>query len=341
MTARAPGPGDSISRTVALNYLRGFFEYAQRRGLDPVRLADGFGFDPEDREGRIDVDVCHRLFARAAAWLEDEDIGLHAGARVRLGHYGAAAYAALSCRWGVEAVDYLVRYQSLVMDIGAARLEGDGDALRVHWHTNDAWRRSRYLADYNLAGLVSCARLVMGDCLRLLGVDMAYARPADTAAIEALCGCPVRFAEPVYCLRVPISMLGFALPEPNPEVCAAMARLAEQQLQAFSREDSFLPHLRRLLAVRLGQGAASQEDLATELGLHVRTLQRRLGEHGLTWSQLLDDVRQTLAATYIRDPALSLGEIAFLLGFAEQSNFQKCFKRWFGVSPGRYRRERG
>ena len=120
-----------------------------------------------------------------------------------------------------------------------------------------------------------------------------------------------------------------------------MARLAEQQLQLFSRDDSLLEQVRRLLATRIGRGAVTQEELAAELGVHVRTLQRRLGEQGLTYSQLVDDVRQKLAASYIRDPSLSLGEVAFLLGFSEQSNFQKSFKRWFGETPGRYRRQAG
>lgn len=327
-----------VSRTVAVNYLRAFFEYVQRQGLSlPALLAD-FGIDPADREGRVAVADCHRLFRRAAQLLGDEDIGLHAGELMRLGYYGAAAYAALSCQWGREAVGYLSRYQSLAMDVGAPRIEPDGETLVIHWHTNTQWRQNRYLADYNLSGLLACSRMVMGDDLRLVRVDMAYAAPADASALQRLCACPIRFDQPVYRLAVPLSMLDYALPEPNPEVCQAMARLAEQQLQLFSRDDGFLSQLRQQLAARLGRGAVSQEELAAALGIHARTLQRRLGEQGLTYSQLVDEVRQTLAAAYIRDPGLSLGEVAFLLGFSEQSNFQKSFKRWFGETPGRYRR---
>lgn len=331
-----PGP---VSETVAINYLRPFFEYVQRQGVILAELLTGTGIDPGQHNGRVAVEVCQDLFRRAAHWLQDEDIGLHAGSGMRLGHYGAAAYAALSCQWGWQALLYFWRYQTLVMDVGSPKVLAQGDTLCLRWHTNAAWRSSRHLLDYNLAGLLASSRRVMGEAASPLRVEMAYAEPAAPQALQDLCGCTVVYDQPAYALIIPLALLGYALPEPNPEVCQAMARLADQQLQTFSREDSFLAQVRRLLATRIGQGLVSQEELAQALAMHPRTLQRRLGEQGVTYSQLVDEVRRSLAATYIRDPHLSLGEVAFLLGFAEQSTFQKCFKRWFGETPGRYRRQ--
>jgi len=120
----APGsPTDTlpgITRTVSFNYLRALFDYADRQGLTTGHLLAASGIDPDaDRDGRLDVAACHAVFEQAARLLGDEDVGLRAGLRMRLGHYGAAAYAALSCRWGMEAIHYLSRYQALVMDVGA------------------------------------------------------------------------------------------------------------------------------------------------------------------------------------------------------------------------------
>ena len=70
----------------------------------------------------------------------------------------------------------------------------------------------------------------------------------------------------------------------------------------------------------------------------VRTLQRQLDQHDTRFTQLLDDTRQDLARRYISNAELSLLEIAMMLGFAEQSSFNRAFKRWFGESPGAYRR---
>ena len=76
-----------------------------------------------------------------------------------------------------------------------------------------------------------------------------------------------------------------------------------------------------------------------KLAMSVRTLQRRLGQQGLSFQRLLDRTREELARSYLLDPALSMVEITMLLGFAEQSSFNRAFRQWAGISPGRWRRQ--
>ena len=71
----------------------------------------------------------------------------------------------------------------------------------------------------------------------------------------------------------------------------------------------------------------------------VRTLQRRLDARELTWQQLLDRTREQLAHQYLADRSLTLGDIALLLGFSEQSAFNRAFRRWTGQTPARIRRQ--
>jgi AraC-like DNA-binding protein len=74
------------------------------------------------------------------------------------------------------------------------------------------------------------------------------------------------------------------------------------------------------------------------LGLSPRTLQRRLGEHRASFQRLLADVRRELADQYLRRPDLSLGEVAFLLGYQDLSSFHRAFRRWSGRTPLERRR---
>src|SRR5262249_51096401 len=83
---------------------------------------------------------------------------------------------------------------------------------------------------------------------------------------------------------------------------------------------------------------ASLAAVAPRLAMSPRAVQRRLRAEGATFQQLLDEVRRDLPKRYIQDPAHSLSQIAFLLGFGDQTAFHRAFVRWTGVAPGRFRR---
>jgi AraC-like DNA-binding protein len=118
---------------------------------------------------------------------------------------------------------------------------------------------------------------------------------------------------------------------------------AQKRLQELRGEqidqDPQLTRLRQFLVERLAFGTPSLEHAAKELGLAVRTLQRQLDARQTSYSQLLDQVRQEQARSYIDNSELSLLDVAMMLGFAEQSSFARAFKRWFGKAPGAYRRD--
>jgi AraC-like DNA-binding protein len=71
----------------------------------------------------------------------------------------------------------------------------------------------------------------------------------------------------------------------------------------------------------------------------VRQLQRHLQQQGASYQQRMQEVRCMLAEEYLRDPHLSLQEIALLLGYSEQSAFQRAFKRWLQLTPQQWRRQ--
>ncbi|MCY1450977.1 HTH-type transcriptional regulator VirS [compost metagenome] len=92
-----------------------------------------------------------------------------------------------------------------------------------------------------------------------------------------------------------------------------------------------------MLCRLLPQGEPKREVVASSMHLSQRTLQRRLQEEGVSFQQLLDDTRRELAEQYLAQPNLTLLEIAYLLGFADPSNFFRAFRRWFDSTPGEYR----
>ena len=120
--------------------------------------------------------------------------------------------------------------------------------------------------------------------------------------------------------------------------------IVEQRLQEVLTsppgEDPWLAALRIQIASRLCDGHPKLADVAPDVGLTPRTLQRRLAEQGVVYRDLVQEARRRLALEYLEQSDTDLTEIAFLLGYSELSAFAHAFRRWTGSTPGAARRSR-
>ena len=174
---------------------------------------------------------------------------------------------------------------------------------------------------------------------RLHQVCFAFAADAcQQQAAEAHFGCPVRYADNCTAVMLPATLL--ALPLAHTDL--AMRALLEQQARALAlalpTADALDRALQQALVRRLPEGEVSLARVAADLHLSVRSLQRRLQQRGLSWRLLLERTRQHLAQAYLADSALQLGEIALLLGYSEQSAFNRAWRQWTGTTPLQWRR---
>ena len=93
----------------------------------------------------------------------------------------------------------------------------------------------------------------------------------------------------------------------------------------------------RFIAEELQGGEPSLSNIARRMAMSQRTLQRRLELERTSFADLLDTTRRHFAQAYLKEPNLALTEIAYLLGFSEQSAFTRAFHRWFGAAPSQVR----
>jgi AraC-like DNA-binding protein len=329
--------GRARVNTVSNAYLRGLLDHVQARGLEPARLLAGAGLALDDRDGRVTEAQAADLFDRAAALLDDPALGLHAGEGIRPGHYGALGYVAMNCATLAEALDSLRRYQSLVIDLGEVGMKMEADTVVLSWQP-DTERPYRQLAEFNLAGLLTFTRWMAGRDAQPAWIELAYPAPADLHEHARVFGCDLRFDRPHYRLALPQAWLRAPLIQPDPAMRELMQRLADQQLRALPREgEDLLARARGLIARQLKQPPVELDGIATQLATSPRSLQRRLAEAGLSFSQLTEQVRRELAERYLQDASMNLTDIAFLLGYSEQSAFQRAFKRWSGQTPAQFR----
>jgi AraC-like DNA-binding protein len=165
---------------------------------------------------------------------------------------------------------------------------------------------------------------------------LAYPAPADLAPYRAAFGGAVAFDAPRDSLLFARADMTAPLPTSNPVLAELHERYAGDYLRHFDHAQTSY-RAREVIIRRLPDGEPRRDHIAGELCMSERTLQRRLEEEATSFIQLLDNTRRELAEQYLGRLHLSLGQAAFLLGFADQSSFFRACKRWFDVSPGQYR----
>ena len=335
-----------LAGTVSVAYLQGLVEYLQRQGIAPEALLAHAQLGPEvlgQRDQRIAASAYLTLLSEGVRLSGDPFLGLHLGESVRPGYYGVLGYLIMSCATLADALHRQARYASLVGILGRVVLDDeparlDGEARVAHRWQPLLAQQQRQLSEETLAGWVSFGRWISGLDIAPTEVRFQHSAPADTSEHARIFRCPVLFDQPDNALVFPRRLLAAPLSQADAQVRGMLDAYADRLLAELNQGHGVLDRARLELARQLPEQGPDLEAIAAALALTPRTLQRRLRESGLSFSQLVDETRQQLVLHYLRDPALELAEIAFLVGFSEAGSLARAFRRWTGTSPGEYRR---
>jgi AraC-like DNA-binding protein len=303
------------------------------------------GFDPAwliDAEARMPLVVEERLWDRAAELTDDALFGLHAAAEIRPGAFDVLDYAVRTAPDLRTALKRLARYNRLVHDLASFAVIPAGDTVRIeHRFERHGARPCRQAAEFTLASLVVVAKQIGGQPLPVLAVEFAHAALSPADDYRRVFGVTPRFDAPVSSLVLAGEVLDRPVPTADPGLSRIVTAHAEQLLAALAPTgDTLTAQVRRQLTEGMANGPMTLAQVARRLHLSGRSLQRRLQAEGTRFDQLVDAVRREMALRYIADERLALGEVAYLLGFAEPSAFHRAFKRWTGMTPTAARRAR-
>jgi AraC-like DNA-binding protein len=164
-------------------------------------------------------------------------------------------------------------------------------------------------------------------------------QPDDVSEIERVLGCEVRTGASWAGLALPIEAWQLPLRRRDPILRGVLERQADAITPPVPAMDGLALDIRRVLASRVTRGEMEIEGVARDLGMSSRTLQRRLSVAGLSYQELLDMFRRETAEKCIADRSLSIGEVAYLVGYSEPAAFHRAFKRWTGVTPQAFRQQ--
>ena len=269
----------------------------------------------------------------------DPAIGLKIGNEQRIERYNPIAIAALYTRSFRDALARMARYKQLTCpeELRVTHL-GDHSRVEFRWLLAKEAEPST-LVDTCLAWILVVPRRGTGGPVNPLRVELRR-EPAHRKILEAHFGCAIKFGADHNALIFRKSDLDRPFLTHNAELLSMLAPQLEAELNdQRSHEtvgDQVKASLKRILA---GQRPSILE-VARELGLSARTLQRRLAEAGVTFQQVLEEARRELAYHYLLQSSLELSETAYLLGYENANSFFRAFHHWEGVPPGQWRQDR-
>lgn len=336
MTSSVSAP---LQGHVPVTYARLLLEYLQATGHAAERVLgpDLPRLDGSDWQ-RLAVPQWARMLERAANMLGDPQLGLRLGERITPAHLGVVGYVLLACPDLGAALQKMATYERLIYDVNPLIQKPGPGHLSLRWGV--ARGRPGPLVDETaLAALLQFSRDICGNPeLAPLRVDFVNPEPADRAPYTNYFACPVNFAAPLTRVDLAWRDLQHPLRAPDQALLNLLQQQADALLAQCSGDDDLERQLRQVIAGQARAGRLSLASVAAALNLSTRSLHRRLAERGSNFSRLRDDCLRQLAEQYLADPRLQLADVAQLLGYSEQSAFNRAFRRWSGRTPRQARR---
>jgi len=314
----------------------GITDFIERQGGRSHRVMLRAGIDERALERptlALDLGAYVAMMEVAARDTGNDNFGLLYGQQFQpemLGLIGAVALASPTLG---AALDNLARLFPFHQQATETRFRRDGGLLRLEYRILDGRVvERRQDAELTMGMFANVVRACLGPAWMPEEVHFEHPRPEAWRQHEAVFDAPVHFGQRTNALVLRDRDLDRRMPAGD------LARLATLSgtLVGIARgtgNPGLLDRLKAEIRACLPEGYPYIEDVAGALGTARWTLQRRLGEEGLVFSDVVEQVRRDLAAVYIRQPHVPITDIGFLLGYSEVSAFSRAFRRWYGVSP--------
>ena len=309
-------------------------------GCDAPALFDRAGVDIDAirRSGaRYTIRETRRLWEIARAETGDPAVGIAVGQRMRPSALHSLGLSWISSSTIIDGLRRLQRYARVTSTLLRVDItEKNGQIRFAICENEEGILFTPEAIDMALCGVIVLCRSMTN--VHFAPLELALSRP-DNGRIDRYIEffkCPIRFSANENAMYFDAETISRQTPAGNQELAYANDRITEQYLESLDPE-LVQSKVREILVSLLPSGQVSQKAIANNLHRSVSALQKQLKAEGVSFRTILDETRAELAQRLVREQHYSLSEITYLLGFADQANFSRAFKRWFGDTPSVYR----
>jgi len=331
--------------TVSITLVRILLKYIARAHADFVEICHTVGLDlslVENSEARISAKQFQAIWEEAVKRINNRNFGLHFGVEIAKNYPGGHVLfnAMMNSPTVGEAMDRFIRYNNLMADAVQPKMEVENNLVHLSLDTvNKDVKIPRHISEALLSSYIHIFRHLTENKLKLIRVRFSHSQPEDIREHKRIFEAPILFGQADNELVIERNFLDLPIFLADPEFLETLDRFAQRLLDRLYLSSTWSDRVIRLLGNLLVRNKKTDiETIAESLGMSVRNLQLKLKEEGTTYQKLFSTVRKEIALNYLKEKEATICDIAFLLGFSEQSAFNHAFKRWTGFTPREYLR---
>ena len=330
--AGSPTAGGGLSRLAAVRVRNAGIK------LEPLLARAGLTADQiNDPEQRISAGAQIAFLQAAAEQLADDYLGLSLAEDFDCRELGLLYYVMASSDTLGDALSRAARYSRITNEAIGLQYQGARKpALRLTY-SGILRHEDRHQIEFSVLAMVRMSWLT-GRRLVPEHVSLTHVRSKGISRFARFLGRGVEFGSEVDEIVFPAGSADWPLVEADQRLNKILRKVCEESLRARKgNTGAFRVAVENTISPLLPHGQARAEVVAKKLGLSERTLARRLGEEGVTFIEILQELKANLAIRYLEEERLPISKIAWLLGFEEISSFSHACRRWTGKSPRQLR----
>ncbi len=326
--------------------LTGFSDLVRDLRREPEPLIAAAGFAPEALEpANEDQYLSHRRFERllqlATQATDCPHFAVLLGSRQQLTMLGLLGFVMQQAPDVGSALAEVQRHFYLQAHGSSVGIEMGRNTVYLYFEVEEAHRLGPIDrgAELCLGAGSAILKTLCGDRWRPTAVHFAHRPPGDSLPFRRILGAPVSFNQERNAVFFPTETLSLPLDGADPHLARVLHTYLGLLDDRYS--DDVPAQVAHLIRRALASGNCSADKVAAFMGLHRRSLHRLLKTHGTSFSELLEAVRRDTATRSLAGSDMPVTLLSDMLGYADTSAFSRAFRRWYGVSPRRWReRER-
>ena len=335
LTKRAKTAGSAGRPSYPASSARVFVDGLERLNYSVEALLAHAGIrraDLDDPDARIPCAVWGPMFRRALEQRPMKNAGMRLATVTPIGAFPLIDYLIATSQNVGDGLARLARYLPLAEARSVPCFREDEDPIRVLLEGCDTPLSAEFTVTLNVLHF----REETEDRFRPVYASFCH-EPDDVGEIERVLSCPVRTRAAWNGWALSRETCQLSLRRRDSALGSLLQRQADESIARLPPMVGVAREVRRALASRVGRGDTRIQTIARILATSPRSLQRRLAAAGVSYQQLLDLSRKDAAERYLTDSPLSIGEVAYLLGYSEPAAFNRAFRRWHHETPQAFR----